>query len=474
MLPRRRKRDTFFPWLQFLTDCLVILGILQAVFWVRFSSHYFQSNLGEPDYPFYHRSFGPIAVILLFFLRFYGLYQPAKLQSFSQETSRVFKAVTSSVLVLMAITFFARDFSYSRTYLVTAGLLLALAISAARYVLGLLVMWVDRRRGSFRNILVVGFDNSVKKLIHFYKKNPRFSTRVSAILDDTLGEGTEVEGVRVLGSTERLAEILRVRKDIHEVVLVKQGLSLDGVLKVISDCEKEMVSFRWISDIFGLIASKMSVSYLGGVPLLSFSDSPLGDWENRLLKRLLDLTLSTCALFLLSPALLMIAFWVRQDSPGTVFYRQKRIGQDGRIFTLFKFRTMSPDAEEKTGPVWAREDDPRRTKFGAFLRKNNLDELPQLWNVFVGHMSLVGPRPERPFFVSQFREDIPRYMARHTIRSGITGWAQVNGLRGNTSIEERTKFDLYYIENWSLLFDMKILFMTLMATLMARHNYNAY
>ena len=461
VIPRRRKRDTFFPWLQFLTDCLVIFGILHLVFWVRFTSHYFESNLGAPDYSFYHRLFAPITVILVFFLRFYGLYQPAKLQSFSEEALRVFKAVAASTLVLMAITFFVRDFSYSRTYLVTSGLVVALGISAARYALGLLVMWVDRMRGSHRNILVVGYDDAVKKLIYFYKKNPRFSARVSAILDDKLSVGSEMDGALVLGCAGQLAEILKNRKDLHEVVLATQGLSMDSVLKVISDCEKEMVSFRWISDVFGLIASKMTVSYLGGLPLLSFSDSPLGDWENRFLKRMMDLTLSASALLILSPLFLVTAILVKKDSPGPVFYRQKRIGQDGRVFTLLKFRTMRPDAEEKTGPVWAKENDPRRTKLGSFLRKNNLDELPQLWNVFMGDMSLVGPRPERPFFVSQFREDIPRYMARHTIRSGITGWAQVNGLRGNTSIEERTKFDLYYIENWSLFFDCKILFTTL-------------
>jgi lipopolysaccharide/colanic/teichoic acid biosynthesis glycosyltransferase len=159
----------------------------------------------------------------------------------------------------------------------------------------------------------------------------------------------------------------------------------------------------------------------------------------------------------------LIAAWIKKDSKGPIFYKQQRIGQDGHRFLLYKFRTMQVGAENDTGPVWTKVDDPRRTAFGGFLRKNNLDELPQLVNVLKGDMSLVGPRPERPFFVSQFKEDIPRYMARHSIRSGITGWAQVNGLRGNTSIEERTKLDLHYIENWSLFFDMRILVMTLFA-----------
>jgi len=170
---------------------------------------------------------------------------------------------------------------------------------------------------------------------------------------------------------------------------------------------------------------------------------------------------------------LVLAIAVKCDSKGPVFYRQQRIGEDGKRFRLVKFRTMQTGAETATGPVWAKENDERRTKLGIILRRNNLDELPQFWNVFVGDMSLVGPRPERPFFVSQFKEDVPRYMARHAIRSGITGWAQVNGLRGNTSIEERTKYDLYYIENWSLWLDFKILCRTVFQTF-SKTQPNAY
>ena len=224
-----------------------------------------------------------------------------------------------------------------------------------------------------------------------------------------------------------------------------------------------MVAFRWIADIFGLLTAKMQVSYLGQVSILSFMDSPLSDWENRVLKRGMDVLVSALALAALSPVFLFLAMLVKSDSKGPVFFFQERLGEDGRHFRLIKFRTMRAGAESKTGPVWAKENDERRTKIGAFLRQNNLDELPQFWNVLAGDMSLVGPRPERPHFASRFKEDIPRYMARHSIRSGITGWAQVHGLRGNTSIEERTKYDLYYIENWSLLLDVKILALTLFA-----------
>jgi exopolysaccharide biosynthesis polyprenyl glycosylphosphotransferase len=460
---RRRKRDTLLPWIQLLTDALAAYGMLRLCFWFRFSSHFFESRLSELDYPVYFRTFNFILIIVIFFLRFYGLYRSPKSYTFASESLKVVKAVFVSTLVLMAFTFFIRGFSFSRTFLVISGALVAVGLSLARYVLGLLIMVVDQSRGSFRNIVILGCDENARKLVHFFKRNPRTSARVIAFLDDKLPIGSLFEGIPVEGRIEGLAGYLQSHREAHEAILAAQGVSQDTVLKIISQCEKELVTFRWMADIFGLIAAKMSMAYLGGVPTLSFTDSPLGDWENRFLKRSMDVALTLGALVALSPIFLVIAAVVKTTSPGPVFYGQRRVGEDGRHFTLLKFRTMVVNAEAKTGPVWARENDPRRTPVGAFLRSSNLDELPQLWNVLKGDMSLVGPRPERPVFVSQFKENVPRYMARHSIRSGITGWAQVNGLRGNTSIETRTKYDLYYIENWSLWFDIRILCMTLFA-----------
>lgn len=459
----RRKRDVFFPWFLLAMDCVVISILLRLAFWLRFTSHIFSSTLGELDHPFYFKSFNLIVIVLVFFLRFYGLYRPTKILTFGAETARVFKAVAASIIILMALTFFIRGFTFSRTFLVTVGGVLALGLSLVRWAIGVLVMGIDQRRGSLRNILIIGCDDNAKKLVHFYRRNPRFSMRVMGFLDNRLTKGTLFEGLAVLGKIEDLPILIRENRDVHEVILSEQGVSNDAVLRIIYECEKELVQFRWITDIFGLITSRMNVAYLGNVPLLSFTDSPLGDWENRFLKRTLDIGVSVLALFVFSPVFALVVLLVKLDSKGPVFYGQERIGEDGRRFVLIKFRTMRVGAEKETGPVWANPNDPRRTRIGAFLRSHNVDELPQLWNVLKGDMSLVGPRPERPFFVSQFKEDIPRYMARHTIRSGITGWAQVNGLRGNTSIEERTKFDLYYIENWSLLFDLRILWMTLFA-----------
>jgi len=244
------------------------------------------------------------------------------------------------------------------------------------------------------------------------------------------------------------------------------------MVDIVSQCSGEQVNIRVFPDLFQLMSSGVNMSDLNGLPLISVKDVALKGW-NLTLKRGLDIVVSLSMLIALSPLFLIIAVLIKLESPdGGVFYCQERVGLDGKPFLTIKFRTMRPDAEAKTGPVWAVEDDPRRTRIGAFLRRSSLDELPQLINVLIGEMSMVGPRPERPFFVEQFQRTVPRYFERHREKAGLTGWAQVNGLRGNTSIEERTAYDLWYVENWTLWLDIKILLRT--AGVVIKGDENAY
>ncbi len=461
MIRKKRKRDSFLPWLLLIADCVCVQSTLATVFWVRFGGYFFESTM--PEIPRgYQNSFLITNIVLVIVMRQTGLYR-ARFLTFASEISRIFKAVVMGVVLLMALSVFFREFSFSRSFLLLSGLVLMINLSLARFLLGLFVMWVDRMRNSFRNIVIIGADEKAQKLAAFYKKNPRLSARVVGFLDNAHAPGVSLKGIPVVGKVKDLGMYLRSHREVHEVILSSSNASNEEVLKMIYACEKEMVAFHWIADILGLITSKMRVSYLAGYSLLSFTDSPLSEWENRLLKRCFDIFLSGCALLALLPVFGVLSLLIKLTTKGPVFYKQQRIGEDGKRFILYKFRTMGVDAEKETGPVWAKKNDHRRTGIGKFLRESNLDELPQFWNVWKGDMSLVGPRPERPFFVTRFKEDIPRYMARHLIKSGITGWAQVNGLRGDTSIEERTKYDLYYIENWSLLFDLKILLMTVFA-----------
>jgi Undecaprenyl-phosphate glucose phosphotransferase len=240
------------------------------------------------------------------------------------------------------------------------------------------------------------------------------------------------------------------------------------VLKVLNAIEGELIDVKMVPDILQFVTLRAAVEELEGLPIVSLAQSPITGWR-RLAKRAIDLGLASLGLVLLAPVLGLVALLIRLTSPGAVFYRQERMGLDGRSFQMYKFRSMVVDAEAESGPVWASEGDERRTLVGRVLRRFSLDELPQLWNVVRGDMSLVGPRPERPYFVQQFKTMIPQYMLRHKVKSGMTGWAQVNGLRGNTSLEKRIEYDLYYIQNWSVALDIKILFLTLYRAWQHRH-----
>lgn len=323
---------------------------------------------------------------------------------------------------------------------------------------------------------MIGNGPMVGRLIKHVSGDPHWDYNVKGIVridDSAEGPSTSypsgtslgvnsVEGVPVKGTLEDFTNIIETDK-IEEVILTDLEVPRPKVINMVMECEKRMIEFRLVADLLGMITSQVDMRTIDGVPLLGLKETPLAEGYNRFIKRVLDVAISALGLVLFSPVFLVTAVLVKLNSPGPVFYLQKRIGEDGSRFTIIKFRTMIKNAEKGVGRVWAKKDDPRRTRIGAFLRRFNLDEVPQLVNVLKGEMSLVGPRPERPHFVGKFRESVPRYMSRHKIKSGVTGWAQVNGLRGNTSIEERTKYDLYYIENWSLAFDIKILFMSLFA-----------
>jgi Undecaprenyl-phosphate glucose phosphotransferase len=278
---------------------------------------------------------------------------------------------------------------------------------------------------------------------------------------------SNVLGASVLGQTDDLPRLIETHQ-VDEVIVAMPEASHQDILSIITRCEREKVTIKVFPDVFQIMASEVSIGDLNGLPLLTVRDIALRGWRLAL-KRAMDILGSGLSLLVFSPIMLLVAILIKLDSPGSVFYVQERMGLDARPFLMFKFRSMRPDAEANTGPVWATHSDPRRTRIGTIIRRFSVDELPQLINVLLGDMSLVGPRPERPIFVEQFKRSIPRYMDRHKEKAGMTGWAQVNGLRGDTSIIERTKYDLWYIENWSLLLDFKILARTLTSVFLDRH-----
>ncbi|CAN5851939.1 undecaprenyl-phosphate glucose phosphotransferase [soil metagenome] len=331
--------------------------------------------------------------------------------------------------------------------------------------------WAQARGVADDHILIIGAGEIGRMLLQKVLQNPKLGYQVVGLVDNGKASvGATLLGLPILGTLVDIPWIIE-KYAIDEVIIGLPESSHQELVGIISLCEREKVGIRVFPDVFQIMASEVGIGDLGGLPLLTIRDVALQGWKLTL-KRGMDVLVSGIALVLASPFLLLTALLIKLDSPGSVFYVQERMGLDARPFKILKFRSMRQDAEVG-GPGWTTESDPRRTKLGSIMRRFNIDELPQLVNVLMGDMSLVGPRPERPVYVEQFRQSIPRYMDRHREKAGMTGWAQVNGLRGDTSIVERTKYDLWYIENWSLVLDITIILRTLIQLLLGT-NQNAY
>lgn len=349
------------------------------------------------------------------------------------------------------------------------------ALSAALVVMGRethrIIQWSVKRRGIARdNLLIIGTGRIARDIAQRIQNNPQFGYNIVGVVSGQIKPKGQVLGIPVLGLYEELPAIIDAY-GVEQVIIALPEARRSEIVDLITLCQRGRVDIKIYPDIFAYIAGDLNVDDLGGTPLLTVRDIALRGWKLSL-KRGMDIIVSLLGLIFLSPVLLLLTLLIRLESRGPTFYSQVRMGLDGRPFHMIKFRSMRVDAESG-GPGWTVENDPRVTRLGYFLRRTELDELPNLINVLLGQMSLVGPRPERPIYVQRFREQIPRYMERHREKAGMTGWAQVNGLRGNTSIAERTSYDLWYVENWSLWLDIKIILRTIWMVIV-RKNKNAY
>jgi exopolysaccharide biosynthesis polyprenyl glycosylphosphotransferase len=328
-----------------------------------------------------------------------------------------------------------------------------------------------RQRGIARdNLLLVGAGRTVRDIAQRIQNNPELGYEIVGVVSDKVKPKGHMSGTPVLGLYHELPGIID-NYNIEQVIIALPDAKRTEIVEIVTLCQRGHVDIKVYPDIFAHMAGDMNVDDLGGMPLLTVRDITLRGWKLSL-KRGMDFFISLFGLIFLSPVMLLIALLIRLESQGSPFYSQVRMGLDGRPFPMIKFRSMRIDAEVG-GPGWTVKDDPRITQMGRLLRKTELDEIPQIVNVLIGQMSLVGPRPERPVYVRQFKEQIPRYMERHREKAGMTGWAQVNGLRGDTSITERTSYDLWYVENWSLWLDIKIIIRTIWMVVV-RKNENAY
>src|SRR6266700_4108519 len=407
-----------------------------------------------------------LVIMLIFAVR--SLYIPRRGFGRVDLLYQVGAAVGLGWLAALSVTFFLyRSLEPPRLMLVYWALLSIALVWLSRVVLDALLREAHRRGRDVERVLIVGDGEQAQLVEAKIRSAPELGYQIVGFV----GNGSPNPRVEpVLGHLRDVPAIVR-EQAIGEVVIAWAGISHPDLVDLIAGCTQQRVDIKIFPDIFELMAREVETSELTGLPLMRVRDVTLRGWM-RFLKRALDVAVSWSLLVLLSPWMLGMAFLVKLTSPkGPILHVQERVGLDGRPFYMLKFRSMRPDAEAESGPVWAVPNDPRRTRLGALIRRFSLDEFPQLINVLVGEMSLVGPRPERPEFVAQFANLVPRYRERHMEKAGMTGWAQVNGLRGMTSIVERTEYDLFYVETWSLAFDIKILLKTLAAVIRDRNAY---
>ena len=465
----KREGELLIPFLTFISDILVIEISFLLSYWLRFYSplvNFIPVTKGFPPFLTYLQSSVVLVFIWIFIFHRFGLYNPRRRATPIDEFYALIKSVSLGMLLLMAATFFYRGFSYSRLVFLFIWISSIFLLTISRSFIIYYKRWRHHRGKDVLNVAIIGADKQANLIFENILNHPGLGFRVKGYFG---AAGNLSPKTRHLGTIEQLPSVIRQEK-IHVLILTPTEKQTDSLLEILQRCEGLNVEFLVLPDLLEIITSQLQFMQLGGVPLLQIKDVPIKGW-NAVLKRAFDLICSLLGLIFLSPLFFIVSLLIKLDSRGSVFYKQERIGFDGKQFMLYKFRSMLPDAEAETGPIWATENDPRRTRIGTFLRRTSIDELPQLLNVLKGDMSLVGPRPERTFFVEKFKNEIPRYRERHRVKSGMTGWAQVNGLRGNTPINERTKYDIYYVENWSFAFDLKILLKTIWAVLFGKNNY---
>ncbi len=449
-------------------DLIIVVGCWLLAYVARF--YLFGPARASDDVPPlapYFIMILPIVVVWGISFQAFDLYRPRRIGSRLSEVADVAKASSLAALVLVSImTFLFREYDYSRVVIVYFWLFSIVAVSFARNVFreGLRVA---RRRGyNLRYGLVVGSGALAQNVIERLRGRPDVGIQVVGVVGDAK-EGTG--GVPWLGAYADLSAVLAARPVDHVVIALahEDASRLPGLLEAIGD---EPVTIHVVPDLFRFTTLRGGVEEFEGIPFVHLRESPLHGW-NAVAKRAFDVVFSAGVLVALFPVLAVLAAAVRLTSTGPVLYHQDRMGLDGQSFRMLKFRTMKVDAEDESGPVWAQAADPRRTPIGTFLRRFSLDELPQFVNVLRGEMSVVGPRPERPVFVERFRQTVPGYMLGHKVRSGLTGWAQIHGLRGNTSLEKRIAFDIEYIERWSFWLDLRIIAATVTRVLFDRNAY---
>ncbi len=459
-----KDNQKYFNRLHVLLDAMIIIGSYVLAWGLRFWVYPKIGILPEMVKALTNETYIAILVIVVpFYLLLYAifdLYTSKRVNGRKAELFSILKANTIGMLCMMVCFYFFEKTDFSRAIILSFYVINICAETFFRNTLRYVLRSMRSKGFNLKHVLLVGYSRAAEQYIDRIRVNPQWGYVVRGILDDNVERGTEYKGIKVIGSVENLGIILPENK-LDEIAITLSLSEYSKLEKIVNQCEKSGVHTKFIPDYNNVIPNKPYTEDLQGLPVINIRHVPLTNTVNMIVKRLIDIFGATVALILFSPVMLVVSILIKVTSEGPLLYSQERVGLHNKPFKMWKFRSMEVQepSEEKTKMTL--KNDPRVTPIGKFIRKTSIDELPQLINVLRGDMSLVGPRPERPFFVEKFREEIPRYMVKHQVRPGMTGWAQVNGLRGSdTSIRKRIEYDLYYIENWTLGLDFKILFLT--------------
>ncbi len=455
-----KRHSRFFKSVNFAIDIGLLFAAWLGAYMVRFYTSLPPAPKEVPPLSLYMRLLPIILIAWAIVFHLFNLYRPRRISSGVAEFVDIIKACGTTTILTIALSFFLQRVEYSR---LVCGIFFGLSVgliflSRLLFRKGLRML---RSRGyNMRYALIIGAGTLGRDLAEKLHAHHEIGTEVIGFLTRRGNKiGQTLQGIRVLGTYNQLPEIL-AKHSIDQVFLALPRDADAYTEEILACLRTQMVDVRIVPDLIQFATIRGHAEFFDGLPIVTLQAAP-SDIGGMILKRAIDIVFSIIVLLTLSPVFISIALLIRLTSVGPILYRQKRVGYDGRVFTILKFRSMSVDAEDQTGPVFAKAVDGRRTRVGTFLRKTSLDEIPQFWNILRGEMSVVGPRPERPEFVEKFRTMVPLYMLRHKVKAGLTGWSQVNGLRGDTPIADRVRCDLEYIENWSPMLDLKIIWMTL-------------
>ena len=386
----------------------------------------------------------------------FNLYTPKRATRLRHEIYNIFRANVVGMIGFIVVLYMLKQIHFSRSMIFVFFVVNTILTVISRVLLRKFLRFIRKKGYNLRHILLVGYSRAAEAYISRINDNPQWGYVVAGVLDDEVPVGTSYHRVKVIGTIGELQDRL-ASNEYDEITITLPLDRYDQLEKLVEACEKSGVHTKFIPDYTSLFPSNPYTEEVLGLPVINIRYVPLTNWFNALIKRIMDIFGAVCAIIIFSPVMIIAAIAVKVSSKGPVIYKQERVGLHGRHFMMYKFRTMEVQSENSEKQKWTKRDDPRVTKVGRFLRQHSIDEMPQFFNILIGDMSLIGPRPERPQFVEKFREQIPRYMVKHQVRPGLTGWAQINGYRGDTSIRKRIEYDIYYIENWSISFDIRII-----------------